>query len=138
MDTLGTDGAAERIRSFSYMTLYILYIPFISYNVSYTDAESLGYLFPHDHDFSEQTTISADSKIINSGRAAVDREPSTRGRYITSRVESMPRRFHVLPPSPYSASDDVEEAPLVFAVQTSRAKKPGLRTTAEKIKQSAQ
>lgn len=54
---------------------------------------------PHDSDFSEQTTISADSKIINSGRAAADREPPTRGRYITrSRGGSMPRRFYLLLP----------------------------------------
>lgn len=43
-----------------------------------------GYLFPHGSDFSEQTTISADSKIINSGR----RRCRSRGR---QRVDDISR-----------------------------------------------
>jgi len=107
----------------------------ISYNM---DAEILGYLFLHGSDFSKQTTISADSKIINSGRTVADRGPPTKRRYITSQGEIDATDggwYHILPPSP---GNDVEEASPVSAVQTSRARKKWeLRTTTEKIKQSA-
>ena len=100
------------------------------------DVEILGYLFLHGSDFSEQTTISADSKIINSGRTVADRGPPTRRRYITSQEEIDATdgiTFFLLLPG-----DDVEEAPPVFAAQTSEKKTKGrLRTTTEKIKQSA-
>lgn len=93
----------------------------------HTSAKKMtGYLFSQDTDFSKQMTISADSKIINSSHDCRSRA-STRRRYISGREDGCPHWFPVPLPSPYSASDDGEEAPPVFAVQTRACRARGTK-----------
>lgn len=126
-----------RIRSFSPYTGIMSCVLFISHNVSYNGRKNPGlsvlprpWFFRVNDNFGRFENHKFWPRRHRS--SAVDEGTIY---HESRRIDATPAPT-VLPPSPYSVADDVEEAPPVFAVQMSRAKKLA-NHRGKKIKQSA-